>query len=53
MILTETMIDEIKAAAKTIGEYGRITIISTGDHIDITAETRRRIYSLPEKDKRD
>jgi hypothetical protein len=52
MILNETHLEAIRAAALHI-DYGSITINSgSGDHLDITVEKRMRFPKEPETNKR-
>jgi hypothetical protein len=49
MILNETHLEAIRAAALHI-DYGSITIhAGSGDHLDITVENRLRFPKEPEK----
>ena len=43
MKLTEAHIEAVKEAAERFGEFGKITIISSGGAVDIVTECRERI----------
>jgi hypothetical protein len=43
--LTDTHIEELKAAAGRIGEFGKITLAISGGVVDIVTEERVRIRS--------
>lgn len=45
MKLTDSHIEEIKAAAERIGEYGKITLSVTCGVVDIITENRVRIQN--------
>jgi hypothetical protein len=45
MKLREAHIEQIKAAAERIGDYGKVTLILSGDVIDVVTEERKRIQN--------
>jgi hypothetical protein len=47
--LTDTHIEELKAAAGRIGEFGKITLAISGGVVDIVTEERIRIPKEPEE----
>jgi len=45
MKLTESHIEELKAAAERVGNYGKISLVVIDSIVDIITEDRRRLQN--------
>ena len=50
MKLRDSHIDELKAAAERIGDFGKISLVVSGEVVDIITEDRKRLQNGKNKE---